>query len=53
MVINAFMPYSTVFSVIVTTKLKQILDTGFVKEITKTKAKSINQFIDIHAGPHL
>ena len=46
------MPYSQVASAIASTKLRQILDIGCAKEITKTKAKTIPQFIDIHAGPH-
>ena len=44
------MPYVTMFNVIKDTKLRQIKDVGCAKEITKTKSKTIQQFIDIHAG---
>ena len=44
------MPYNTVFNVIKDTKLRQIKDAGCAKEITKTKSKTIQQFVDIHAG---
>ena len=50
---QSFLPFINVITLVIISKIIRVLDSGSCKKIDKTKAKTIQRYIEIYAGPEV